>query len=222
MASDPRREVEGRSQDAGQDAPRSISAKDVKALRDRSGAGMMDAKSALQEAGGDTDKALEILRVKGQAQAAKRGERTASEGVVASYIHATGKIGAIVEVDCETDFVAKTDQFLGFAREVALHVAAHAPLYVSEDEVPEDARQAELRVLKEQAAEEGKPEQVQEKMAEGRLAKRLDEVVLLRQIHPNKDKHGGKTIEELRTELASSTGENVVIRRFERFAVGEG
>jgi elongation factor Ts len=199
-----------------------IAAKDVKALRDRTGAGMMDAKAALQEAGGDTDKAVEILRVKGQAQAAKRGERAASEGVVASYIHANAKIGAMVEVDCETDFVAKTDQFQAFAREVALHVAAHAPLYVSEDEVPEDARQAELRVLKEQAAEEGKPEQVQEKMAEGRLAKWLDEVVLLRQIHPNKDKHGGKTIEELRTELASSTGENVVIRRFERFAVGEG
>jgi elongation factor Ts len=198
-----------------------ISAKDVKALRDRTGAGMMDSKAALQEAGGDTDKAVEILRVKGQAQAAKRGERAASEGVVASYIHATGKIGALVEIDCETDFVAKTDQFQAFAREVALHVAAHAPRYVSEEEVPEEAREAELRVLRDQAAEEGKPEQVQQKMAEGRLAKWLDEVVLLRQIHPNKDKHEGKTIEELRTEVASSTGENVVIRRFERFAVGE-
>jgi elongation factor Ts len=198
-----------------------VSAKDVKALRDRTGAGMMDSKAALQEAGGDTDKAVEILRVKGQAQAAKRGERAASEGVVSSYIHATGKIGALVEIDCETDFVAKTDQFQAFAREVALHVAAHSPLYVSDEEVPEEAKEAELRVLREQAAAEGKPEQVQQKMAEGRLAKWLDEVVLLRQVHPNKDKHEGKTIEELRTELASSTGENVVIRRFERFAVGE-
>jgi elongation factor Ts len=198
-----------------------VSAAEVKALRDRTGAGMMDAKAALKEAEGDTDKAVEILRVKGQAQAAKRGERVASEGVVASYVHATGKIGAMVEVDCETDFVAKTDEFQGFAREVALHVAAHAPLYVSEEQVPEDARQAELRVLKEQAAEDGKPEEVQEKIAAGRLNKWLDEVVLLRQVHPNKDKHGGKTIEELRTELASNTGENVVIRRFERFSVGE-
>jgi elongation factor Ts len=175
----------------------------------------------LQESGGDMDKAVDILRVKGQAQAAKRGERAASEGVVSSYIHATGKIGAMVEIDCETDFVANTDQFQAFAREVALHVAAHGPVYVSEEDVPEEAREAELRVLREQAAEEGKPEQVQQKMAEGRLAKWLDEVVLLRQVHPNKDKHEGKTIEELRTELASSTGENVVIRRFERFAVGE-
>jgi elongation factor Ts len=198
-----------------------ISAKDVKELRDRTGAGMMDSKAALQEAEGDKDKAVEILRVKGQAQAAKRGDRAASEGVVASYIHATGKIGAMVEVDCETDFVAKTDQFQAFAREVALHVAAHSPLYVSEEDVPEEDKEAEMRVLREQAAAEGKPEQVQQKMAEGRLGKWLDEVVLARQIHPNKDRHGGKTIEELRTELASSTGENVVIRRFERFAVGE-
>jgi elongation factor Ts len=198
-----------------------ISAKDVKELRELTGAGMMDCKAALAEAGGDKDKAVEILRVKGQAQAAKRGERTASEGAVASYIHATGKIGAMVEVDCETDFVAKNEQFQAFARDVAVHVAAHAPLYVSEDEVPEEDKEAEMRVLREQAAAEGKPEQVQQKMAEGRMDKWLDEVVLLRQVHPNQDKHGGKTIEELRTELASSTGENVVIRRFERFAVGE-
>ena len=198
-----------------------ISAKDVKELRELTGAGMMDCKAALAESGGDKDKAVEILRVKGQAQAAKRGERTASEGTVASYIHATGKIGAMVEVDCETDFVAKNEQFQAFARDVAVHVAAHAPLYVSEDDVPEEDKEAEMRVLREQAAAEGKPEQVQQKMAEGRMGKWLDEVVLLRQVHPNQDKHGGKTIEELRTELASSTGENVVIRRFERFAVGE-
>jgi elongation factor Ts len=198
-----------------------VSAKDVKELRERTGAGMMDCKAALQEAEGDTDKAVEILRVKGQAQAAKRGERAASEGIVTSYVHATGKIGALVEVDCETDFVARTDEFQEFAREVALHVVAGAPRYVSEDEVPEEEREAELRVLREQAATEGKPENIQEKIAEGRMRDWLDQVVLLRQVHPNKDKHGGKTIEELRTEIASNTGENVVIRRFQRFAVGE-
>jgi elongation factor Ts len=198
-----------------------VSAKDVKELRERTGAGMMDCKAALQEAGGDTDKAVEILRVRGQAQAAKRGERTASEGAVASYIHAGGKIGAIVEVNSETDFVSRNEQFQEFARDVALHIAAAAPSYVSEGEVPDEDKEAEMRVLREQAAAEGKPEQVQEKMAEGRLGKWLDEVVLLRQPHVNTDKYGGKTIEDLRTEIASNTGENVVIRRFERFAVGE-
>ena len=198
-----------------------ISAKDVKELRERTGARMMDCKAALQEAGGDMDKATEILRVKGQAHAAKRGERTASEGAVASYIHAGGKIGAIVEVNSETDFVSRNEQFQEFARDVALHIAAAAPSYVSEDEVPDEDKEAEMRVLREQAAAEGKHEQVQEKMAEGRLGKWLDEVVLLRQPHVNADKHGGKTIEDLRTEIASNTGENVVIRRFERFAVGE-
>jgi elongation factor Ts len=198
-----------------------ISAKDVKELRDRTGAGIMDSKAALQEAGGDMDKAVEILRVRGQAQAAKRGDRAASEGAVASYIHATGKIGSMVEIDCETDFVARTDQFQAFARDVALHVVAGAPRYVSEEDIPEEEREAELRVLREQAAGEGKPEHIQEKIAEGRMREWLDEVVLLRQVHANKDRHGGKTIEELQNELASSTGENVVIRRFERFAVGE-
>ena len=198
-----------------------ISAKDVKALRERTGAGIMDSKAALQEAGGDLDRAVELLRVKGQAQAAKRGGRAASEGVVASYVHANGKIGVLVEVDCETDFVARNEQFQEFAREVALHVAATSPRWVSEEEVPEDARQQELRVFREQAAADGKPEEIQQKMAEGRLRKWLDEVVLLRQPHVNQDKHGGRTIEELRTELAASTGENVVIRRFARLQVGE-
>ena len=198
-----------------------ISAQDVKALRDRTGAGIMDAKSALQESGGDLDKAIEILRVKGQASAAKRGGRTAAEGVVASYIHAGGKIGVLVEVNCETDFVARTDEFQEFAREVALHVAAANPRYVNYDDVPEEDREAELRVLREQAAAEGKPENVQEKIVEGRLSKWLEEVVLLNQTHINDEKHGGKTIGELRTELAANTGENVVIRRFARFQVGE-
>jgi elongation factor Ts len=198
-----------------------ISAQDVKSLRERTGAGLMDCKAALQEAGGDVDKAVEILRVKGQASAAKRGERAAAEGVVSSYIHAGGQIGALVEVDCETDFVARTEEFREFAREVALHVAAARPLYLSAEEVPEEAREAELRVLREQAAAEGKPEHIQEKIVEGRLGSWLEEVVLLNQKHVNADKHGGKTLEEMRAEIASSTGENVVIRRFARFQVGE-
>jgi elongation factor Ts len=199
-----------------------ISAQDVKTLRERTGAGMMDCKNALQEAGGDIDKAIEILRVKGQASAAKRGGRVASEGVVSSYIHGRGEIGALVEVNCETDFVARTDQFQEFARDVALHVAAAGELkYVSEDEVDEGWKEAELRVYREQAAAEGKPENVQEKIVEGRLKKRFDEVVLLNQKHVNEDKHDSKTLEELRAELAAATGENVVIRRFARFRVGE-
>ena len=161
---------------------------------------------------------MEILRVKGQAQAAKRGARAATEGVVTSYLHATGRIGVLVEVDCETDFVAKNDDFQEFARDVALHVAAARPLYLSEDDVPEEARQAELRIFEEQAKD--KPEEVRSKIAEGRLRKWLDEVVLVRQPHVNADKHAGQTIEELRTAVAAKTGENVVIRRFARFEVG--
>ncbi|MFL5884335.1 MAG: translation elongation factor Ts [Thermoleophilaceae bacterium] len=196
-----------------------VSAGDVKALRDRTGAGMMDCKKALEESGGDVDKAVEILRVKGQAQAAKRGERAASEGIVQSYVHATGKIGVLVEINCETDFVARNEDFQEFARDVALHIAAAAPLYVSEEDVPEDAKQAELRIYEEQAAD--KPENVRPKIAEGKLRKWLEEVVLLKQEHVNKDKHGGQTIEELRAAAAAKTGENIVIRRFARFQVGE-
>jgi elongation factor Ts len=199
-----------------------ISASDVKTVRERTGAGIMDAKAALQEAGGDFDRAIEILRVKGQASAAKRGGRTATEGVVSSYIHAGGKIGVLVEVDCETDFVARTDQFQEFARDVALHVAAKPDLrYVSEEDVPDDVRASELRVLREQAAAEGRPENVQERVVEGRYRKWLEDVVLLDQTHVNEDKHETKTLAELRTELAAATGENVVIRRFVRFQVGE-
>jgi elongation factor Ts len=196
-----------------------VSASDVKALRERTGAGLMDCKRALEESTGDIDKAIEILRVKGQAQAAKRGSRVASEGRVEAYIHATGKIGVLVEIDCETDFVARNDDFRDFARDVALHVAAASPLYVSEDEVPDEARRAELRIFEEQAAD--KPENVRPKIAEGRLRKWLEEIVLLNQAHVNADKHGGKTIEDLRAETSAKTGENVVIRRFARFGVGE-
>ena len=197
-----------------------VSAQDVKTLRDRTGAGIMAAKAALQEASGDVDKAIEILRVKGQASAAKRGERAAAEGVVSSYIHAGGMIGVLVEVDCETDFVARTEEFQAFAREVAAHIAAAAPEYVSEEDVPEENRAAELKIFQEQAASDGKPAEVQEKIAEGKMRKWLEEVVLLNQTHVNEDKHGGKTIEELRAQLASNTGENVVVRRFARFVIG--
>ena len=196
-----------------------ISAADVKALRERTGAGMMDCKKALQEAGGDIDKAVEILRVKGQAQAAKRGSRAASEGIVQSYVHATGKIGVLVEINCETDFVARNEDFQDFARDVALHIAAAAPLYVSEDDVPEEDRERELRIYEEQAAD--KPENVRPKIAEGRLRKWLEEVVLLKQEHVNKDKHDGQTIEDMRAATAHKTGENIVIRRFTRYQVGE-
>ena len=197
-----------------------VSAQDVKSLRERTGAGIMDAKAALQESGGDLDKAIEILRVKGQASAAKRGERAVAEGAVASYIHAGGQIGAMVEVDCETDFVARTEEFQAFAREVAMHVAASNPQYISADDVDEEAKETELRVLREQAAGEGKPEDVQEKIVQGRLKKWLEDVVLLDQKHVNEEKHSAKTIGELRTELAANTGENIVIRRIARFQVG--
>jgi elongation factor Ts len=200
-------------------AEATISAGDVKALRERTGAGMMDCKKALQESGGDMDKAIDLLRVKGQAQAAKRGARTASEGVIQSYVHSTGKIGVLVEINCETDFVARNDDFQEFARDIALHIAAAAPQYVSEEEVPEEERQRELRIFEEQASD--KPENVRPKIAEGRLRKWLEEIVLLKQAHVNTDKHQGQTIEDLRAAAASKTGENIVIRRFVRFQVGE-
>jgi elongation factor Ts len=196
-----------------------ISAKDVKALRDQTGAGMMDCKKALVEAEGDMEKAVDILRVKGQAQAAKRGDRAASEGIVQSYVHATGKIGVLVEINCETDFVARNDDFQEFARDIALHIAAAAPQYVSEDEVPEEDRERELRIFTEQAAD--KPENVRPKIAEGRLRKWLGEIVLLNQEHVNNDKHGGQTIEDLRAAISAKAGENIVIRRFTRYQVGE-
>jgi len=198
-----------------------ISAGDVKELRERTGAGMMDCKAALVEADGDMDKAIELLRVKGQAKAAKRGERAASEGLVTSYVHHNGKVGVLVEVACETDFVARNEDFAAFTRDIASHIAAAAPRYVTEDEVPEEDRAAELKVFQDQAAEEGKPPPVQEKIAEGRMKKWLEEVVLLSQRHVNADKHDGKTIEELRAAISATTGENVVIRRFSRFAIGD-
>jgi len=194
-----------------------FSAKDVKALRDATGAGMMDCKRALEEANGDFDKAVEILRVTGAAKAAKRGERGASEGIVESYLHATGKIGVLVEVDCETDFVARTDEFKEFAREVAQHIAAMGPDWVAEEHVPDDFIAAEKRVFEQEAAD--KPENVRGRIVEGKLKKRLEDLVLLRQEHVN-PKHEGRTIEQLRADISQKTGENVVIRRFSRFQVG--
>ena len=194
-----------------------FTAKYVKALRDRTGAGMMDAKRALEEAGGDADKAVEILRVKGAAKAEKRAERGASEGIVQSYIHATGKLGVLVEVNCETDFVARTDDFKEFAVEVAQHIAAMGPDWVAEEHVPEDFIESEKRVFEQEAAD--KPENVRGKIVEGKLKKRLEDVVLLHQEHVN-PKHEGRTIEQLRADISQKTGENVVIRRFTRFQVG--
>ena len=201
----------------------SISAKDVKELRERTGAGIMDAKSALAEAQGEMDKAVEILRVKGQASAAKRSGRSTSEGTVASYIHATGKVGVLVEIQCETDFVARNQDFQDFAREVAIHIAGSpsVPHYVSADEIPEDAKDAERRVFAAKAAEEGKPEDIIEKIVEGQISKWAKEVALLEQEHIRADMHEGKTIEKLREELAAKTGENVRVARFARFVVGE-
>ena len=199
-----------------------VSAAEVKALRDRTGAAMMDSKAALEEAGGDIDKAVEILRVKGQASAAKRSGRSTSEGTVASYIHANGKVGVLVEVQCETDFVARNEDFQEFAREVAIHIAGTPGVQVvSADELSEEDREAERKVFEAKAREEGKPDNVVEKIVEGQLAKWSKEVALLEQPHVRADRYEGKTIEQLRAELASKTGENIVIARFAKFIVGE-
>ncbi|HSS33696.1 MAG TPA: translation elongation factor Ts [Solirubrobacterales bacterium] len=199
----------------------SISAADVKALRERTGAAMMDSKAALVEADGDVERAVEILRVKGQASAAKREGRGTNEGVIATYIHANDRVGAMVEVQCETDFVARTEEFKVFAYQVALHAAATAPSYVSTDEIPAEERDAERKVFEEKAREEGKPDNVVEKIVEGQLSKWASEVALLDQTHVNTEKHDSKTIEQLRQELAANTGENVRIARFSYFRVGE-
>jgi elongation factor Ts len=196
-----------------------ITATMVKELRDRTGAGMMDCKRALEETNGDLDAAVELLRVRLGDKALKVGGREATEGTVASYIHGGGKVGVLVEIDCNTDFVARNDDFQNFAREVAMHIAASpTTLYVSEEDIPEEAKEAELRIFEQQAAD--KPENVRPKIAEGKLRKWMEEVVLLSQPHVNTDKYDGKTIEQMRVELAGITGENVVIRRFARFQVG--
>jgi len=200
-----------------------IEARDVKELRDRTGAGVLDCRAALAEAGGDLARAIEILRVKGQASAAKRSGRATSEGLVASYIHANGKVGVLVEVQCETDFVARSDEFQEFADEVAIHIAGapSMPAYVSADEITEDDREAERRVFEEKAREEGKPEDIVARIVDGQLEKWSQEVALLEQEHIRTDRHEGKTIEDLRAEIAAKTGENVRIARFAHFRVGQ-
>jgi elongation factor Ts len=164
------------------------------------------------------DRAVELLRARGAAQAAKRAAAEAHEGAVQSYIHSGNRIGVLVEVDCQTDFVARNDKFVEFTRDLALHIAAAAPIAVSEEEVPAEDREREQRIATEQAAE--RPENVRERIVAGKLDKWLDEVVLLRQQHVNTDKYEGKTIEQMRAELSAETRENIVIRRFARFAIG--
>jgi elongation factor Ts len=195
-----------------------ITAKDVKALRDRTGAGVLACREALTETSGDIEKAIEVLRARGVAQAARRAGEEAREGVVQSYIHAGSKIGVLVEVDCQTDFVARNEKFVEFARDLALHIAAANPIAVGENDVPAEDREREERIAVEQAAD--RPDNVRERIVTGKLDKWLDDVVLLRQKHVNEDKYDGRTIEDLRAELSSETRENVVIRRFARFAVG--
>ncbi len=195
-----------------------ISAKDVKALRDRTGAGILACREALSESEGDLERAIELLRARGEAQAAKRSDAEALEGAVQSYIHAGNRIGVLVEVNCQTDFVARNEKFVEFARDLALHIAAAAPLAITEDEIPVEDRAREERIATEQAAE--RPENVRERIVAGKVDKWLDEVVLLRQKHVNTDKYEGKTIEDMRAALSAETRENIVIRRFARFAVG--
>jgi len=195
-----------------------IAAKDVKELRDRTGAGMMACRDALAETDGDLEKAVELLRVKGEASAAKRAGAETAEGAVQSYIHANNKIGALVEVNCQTDFVARNEKFVEFARDVALHVAAAAPLAISEDDVPAEDREREQRIALEFAAD--KPENVRERIVQGRVDKWLDEVVLLRQKHVNEAKYDGQTIEQIRQALIAETRENIVIKRIALFRVG--
>ena len=196
-----------------------ISATDVKALRDRTGAGMMDCKKALTESGGDVEKAIELLRVKAGKRIEDRGERVASEGTIQTYVHHNAKIGVLVEIDCETDFVAQNADFVAFAKEVASHIAAAQPRWVSQADVPDDVRDSELRIFEQESAD--KPEEIRAKIAAGKLAKWYTEVVLLDQPHINPEKHEGRTISEMLHQIAATTGENVVIRRFARFAIGD-
>jgi elongation factor Ts len=195
-----------------------ISAADVKALRDRTGAGMMDCKKALEEAGGDIDKAVEALRVKMGNKVGKLADRETSEGTIQSYIHANGKVGVLVQVECNTDFVARNDDFIAFAKDIALHIAAANPLYLAVEDIPAEAIESEKRVYEGQLGDV--PEQAREKALEGKMRKWYEEVVLLEQPHVNGDKHDGKTIEQLRADLSATTGENVVIGRFDRFSIG--
>ena len=196
-----------------------VSASDVKALREATGAGMMDCKKALTEADGNMEKATEILREKGLAAAAKKSGRIAAEGVVASYIHMGGRIGVLVEVNCETDFVAKTDQFQSFVRDIAMQIAASNPLYLSSEEVPQDTIDKEKEILRIQAINEGKTEKIVNNMVEGRIKKYFKEVCLLDQPFV---KDPDKSIADYVKEQIAALGENITIRRFTRYEMGEG
>ena len=194
-----------------------ISATDVKRLRDLTGAGMMDCKKALVDSSGDLDKAQELLRTKGLASARKRQGRQASEGVVESYIHGDGRIGVLVEINSETDFVARTEEFRRLAREVAMQIAARDPRWVSRDEVPEDVTQSERKIYAEQARETGKPEQVIDRIVTGKLEAFYKESVLLDQPYIREN---SKSVEELVHEVAAKVGEHLVVRRFSRYVLG--
>jgi elongation factor Ts len=197
----------------------SVSAKDVKALRDRTGAGMMDCKKALEETDGDMEAAIDYLRSKGAAKVAKRAEKAANEGTVGHYIHHGGRIGVLVEVNCETDFVANTDDFQELARDLAMHIAAASPLAVQEDDIAADVVERERQVYLEQVRGEGKPENIQEKIVEGKLRKFFEEATLLNQPFV---KNPEQTVEELITEVSAKTGEKIEVARFVRYGVGEG
>jgi elongation factor Ts len=195
-----------------------ISAKDVKKLRDMTGAGMMDCKKALTETDGDLEKAVDLLRAKGAAKAAKRAEKSANEGAIGSYVHFDNKTAVIVEVNCETDFVANTDDFKQFARDLAMHIASTNPLSVSPDQIDPELVARERAVYLEQAKEEGKPPEIAEKIVEGRIQKFFKESTLLAQPFV---KDPDKTIEQLLTDLSSTVGEKVEVARFARMKVGE-
>ena len=196
-----------------------INAKDVKKLRDMTGAGMMDCKKALVETDGDIEKAIDLLRAKGASKAAKRADKSANEGTIGSYVHFDDKTAVIVELNCETDFVANTDAFKALAKDLALHIASSAPLAISKDEIPAEVVDRERRVFIEQVKEEGKPEAIAQKIVEGKLQKFFKESTLLAQPFV---KDPDKTIEDLITEVSARTGEKIEVARFARFRVGEG
>ncbi|MCK4461879.1 MAG: translation elongation factor Ts [candidate division Zixibacteria bacterium] len=195
-----------------------INAQMVKELRDQTGAGMMDCKNALSEADGDLEKAVKVLREKGIAKAASKAGRTAAEGVIASYIHAGDKLGVLVEVACETDFVARTDQFKVFTRDIAMHVAATAPVCVSREEVDQAMLDKERDIYRQQALNEGKPEKVIDRIIDGKLEKYLSEIVLLEQAFV---KDTDKTVSDVVKEMIAKLGENILVKRFCRFRLGE-
>jgi elongation factor Ts len=195
-----------------------ISAQQVKELRERTGAGMMDCKKALEESAGDMEKAIDLLRTRGAAKAAKREGKAAREGAVGVYVHHSGKVGVMVELNCETDFVANTDQFRQLARDLAMHIAAARPIAVSATEIPAEEVERERAVYGAQVAEEGKPENIRERIVEGKLGKWFKEVALLEQPYV---RDPDKTIQELVTEVSAKTGERIEVARFARFSIGE-